>query len=65
MGDLGDLGVVSDHEDGLARRVEASENREDAAAGRRVQITRWFVSEQDGGLINQGAGDGNALSLAA
>lgn len=65
MGEFGDLGVVSDHEDGLARRVEAPENREDSAAGRRVQITRWLVGEQDGGLINQGAGDGDALSLAA
>jgi hypothetical protein len=38
---------------------------QDVAAGGRVQVAGRLVGKQDRGIVGEGAGDGNALLLAA
>ena len=44
---------------------EAAEELHDRAAGAGVELAGRLVGEQEGGLIGEGAGDGDALLLAA
>src|SRR5271156_1351130 len=41
------------------------EESHDFVAGFGVEVSGGFVGEDDGGLVDQGAGDGDALTLAA
>ena len=61
----GGFGVVGDHEDGLAEAlVEVAEEIEDDVGIFGVEIAGGLVGEEDGGTVDDGAGDGDALLLA-
>ena len=45
--------------------VELVEERHDLVAGLGVEVAGGFVGEDDGGLVDEGAGDGDALTLTA
>ncbi len=60
-----DVGVVRDHEDGVAGLVQLAKNfHHDGFVGL-VEIAGGLVGEDQLGLIYQGAGDGDALLFAA
>ena len=65
VGAVGDVGVVGDHDGGLALAVEFGEEVEDPVAGLPIEVAGRFVGEEEVGLVNQGAGDGDALPFAA
>ena len=65
MGILGDVGLVGDEHDGVAFGVEVVEEGHDLVAGLGVEVSGGLVGEDDGGLVDQGAGDGDALALTA
>src|SRR5262245_49106204 len=56
--------VVSDDDDGLARS-QASERFEHQLFGRRVEPRGGLIEDQDRRVADDGAGDGDALALAA
>ena len=62
---VGDVGLVGDEHDGVARLVEALEERHDLDAGLRVEVAGGLVGEQDRRIVHQRARDGDALALAA
>ena len=64
-GATGDIQVVGDHDDGLAGAVEVREEIDDAGAGGEVEVAGGLVGEEDGGVVGEGAGDGDALAFAA
>ena len=65
-GDGGAVGVVGDHDDGLAEfLVEPLEEFQDFFGAGRVEVSGVFVVEDDVGVGDDGAGDGDALFLAA
>src|SRR5690606_22475892 len=65
-GELGGLGVVGDHDDGLAVfAVEHLQQAEDLVGGLAVEVAGGLVADQQGGVGDQGAGDRHALLLAA
>src|SRR5207245_4518280 len=57
--------VVARYDDRLARRVDLAQERDNRFAGGLVQVGGGFVGEDEVGLTGQGAGDGDALLLAA
>ena len=62
----GGVGVVGDHDDGFAEfLVEALEEGEDFLGGGGVEVAGGFVGEDEVGVGDDGAGDGDALFLAA
>ncbi len=65
LGELGDVGVVGDEHDRPPLVVERLENRDDLLRGVRVEVAGRLVGEQDGRIVHQAAGDGDALLLAA
>lgn len=58
---LHELMVVGGDNDGGAKAVKLNEQAQQAAGHLRVDVTGWFVSEQQLGLADYGAGDGGAL----
>lgn len=65
VGLAGDVGVVRDHEDGVAGIVEFAEKLEDDFLVGFVEVTGGLVGEDDSRLIDEGTGDGYALLLTA
>ena len=65
LGVLGDVVFVGDHDDGLARVVEPAEHLHDLVAGLGVEVARRLVGEDDVRVVDQRAGDRDALLLAA
>ena len=61
----GDVRFVGDHDDGQALVVELLEQGQDLDAGARVQVAGGLVGQQQRGLGDQGAGDGDPLLLTA
>jgi len=62
----GGLGIMRDHDDGLrAVTAEILQDREDVAGGLGVQIASGFIGYNQTRVGDQGAGDGDALFLAA
>ena len=61
----GNVVIVSDENEGLALFVKFVEEAKDLGTGGRIEITRGFVGEDDQGIVDEGAGDGDALLLAA
>ena len=60
------VGVVGDHDDGLAELVDrAPQQREDLLRGRRVEVAGRLVGEDHGGLGGERARHRDALLLAA
>lgn len=58
-----DVGIVRDERDGVARAVELAEKLQDRLASLRVERAGRFVSKDDLRLVDEGAGDGDALGL--
>ena len=65
MSVFGDVGLVGDEHDGVALGVERVEEGHDLDAGFGVEVAGGLVGEDDGRAVDQGAGDGDALALAA
>ena len=66
VGDRRGVRVVRDHHGGLAERVDrVAQQREDLAAGGRVQVAGRLVGEHHARARHERAGDGHALLLAA
>ena len=65
LGVGGDVGFVGDQDDGDAFFVEFAEQRHDFFAGVAVEVAGRLVGEDQAGGVDQGAGDGDALLLAA
>src|SRR5258706_15850556 len=65
LGTVGDAGVVGDEDDGLVGGGEVFEDADDLAAGFRVEVGRRLVGQDERRLVDEGAGDGYALALAA
>ena len=61
----GDVGLVRDHDDRLARAREVFEHAHDFFRRRRVEVTRRLVGEKDRRVVDQRARDGDALALSA
>ena len=53
------------HDDGGSGRINPLKNIHDAPGGIRVQVARRLVSNHDGGVVDDGTGDGHTLLLAA
>ena len=65
VGSGGDRLAVSDKEDGgFFFASEAGDEVDDGGTGSGVEIAGGFVGEKDGGLVDEGAGDGGALELS-
>ena len=63
---VGEVGVVGDDDEGAAVLTdEVEEEIDDGGATVRVQVAGGFVGEDDAGIIDEGAGDGDALLFAA
>ena len=60
-----DVMLVGNEDDGVAFGVQAIEERHDFVSRGGVEVASGFVGENDGRAIDQGAGDGDALALAA
>jgi hypothetical protein len=66
IGDLGGLGVVGDHEDGLVELAAGlAEHLENGVGIFGVEVAGGLVGEDDGGAGDEGAGDSDTLLLAA
>ncbi len=62
----GDRVVVGDDDEAVgALLVELEEEVDDLAAGGGIEVAGRFVGEEEGGVVAEGAGDGDALLLAA
>ncbi len=62
---LGDIHLVRHHHHGFAFAVQFLEDVHDLDRGARVQITGRFVAEENRRVVNQRAGDSDALLLPA
>jgi len=60
-----DVGLVRDQHDRQAGAVEPLHEREDLDTRARVEVTGRLVGQDDGRIVDQRAGDGHALLLAA
>jgi hypothetical protein len=66
IGDLGRLGVVGNHEDGLVKLAAGlTEHLEDGVGVLCVEVAGGFVGEDDGWAVDEGASDSYALLLAS
>ncbi len=62
----GEGGAVGDGDDhGVGLGCEIEEQLADCSAGFGVEVAGGFVGEEEGGLVHEGTGDGDALALAA
>ena len=62
----GEGGIVSyDDQSGVLLFDQLKQQFHDRLGVFRVEIARGFIGEEDIGLIDDGAGDGNALLFAA
>src|ERR1035438_1234193 len=65
MGIFGDVRLVGDQDNGVAVGVQSVKEGHDLQAGLGVQVAGGLVGEDDGGAVDQGTCDGDALPLAA
>ena len=58
--------IVRDHQDGLTQAVvQVAQDRQNGARIFAVEISGRLVGQKNRGMIHDGAGDGDALLLAA
>src|SRR5208282_94387 len=62
---LRDIGLVGYEDDGVAAGVELVEEGHDLEAGLGVKVAGGLIGEDDRRVVDQGAGNGDALALAA
>src|SRR4051812_34157733 len=65
MSKFGDIGLMSDDDDGVAPGVKFVEERHNLVSGLGVEITGRLVGQDDGGPIDEGPCNGHSLTLAA
>src|SRR5437016_3302832 len=65
LGPGGDVVFVRDHDDRLARVVQANQHLHDLIARLRIEIPRRFIREKQMRIVDEGAGHGPALLLGA
>ncbi len=65
LGNAGDVGVVGDHQDGLALVVGLAQQAQHVEGGLAIQVAGRFISQQNGRLVDEGARQRHALFLAA
>ena len=66
VGGGGNFGAVGDEDDGgFLLAGEPGDEFDDGGAGGGVEVARRFIGKENGGLMNEGAGEGGALKLAA
>src|SRR5688572_14888771 len=63
--DGGDFRIVRDEHDGAALSAKIPEKIQDRFAGVGIEIAGGFVGEDEFGIVDERAGDGDALLLAA
>src|SRR5262249_28144964 len=61
----GDVMLVSHEDDRVAALVQHVQQLYDLFGGLRVEVARRLVRENDRRIVDQGAGDGDALPLTA
>ena len=57
VGIAGDVVLVGDQHDGVALPVQAVEQGHDFVARLRVQVAGGLIGQDDGGIVDEGAGD--------
>jgi hypothetical protein len=55
--------IMRDHQESAATLDQAFEQFKDTVSGLTVQVTGWFISDDQGWIIGQGARNGSALHL--
>jgi hypothetical protein len=65
VGLLGNVGIVGDHEDGVAGTVQFAEQADDDFFVGLIEIAGGLVGENELGLIDERAGDSHALLFTA
>src|ERR1017187_2170328 len=65
VGVQGDIVFVGDQDDGIALLVEAFEEAHDFVAGGGIEVAGGLVGQQNGRVVDERAGDRDALALAA
>ena len=60
-----DLGVMGDHDDGVAGGIQPAEHRQDLGPGAGVEIAGRLIGEDQARSAGQAAGDRHTLHLAA
>ncbi len=61
----GNVLLVGYHDNGVAPGIQGLEQLHNFVAGAGVEGAGGFVGQNDAGVVNQGAGNGHALALAA
>ena len=61
----GDLSFMGDQHDRAAAVVQLGQQLDDGAAGAAVEVPRRLIGEDDRGVTDESAGDGDPLALAA
>src|SRR5579884_3762392 len=57
---------MGDEDEGLPKfTIEAAEQVHDVGGGFAIEVASGFVGPDDGGIVSEGASDGDALALAA
>ena len=59
------LAVGDEKNGGFLFASEAGDELDDGGTGGGVEIAGGFIGKKDGGLVDEGAGDGGALELSA
>ena len=62
-GVAGERGVVSDHDDGIAFFMNFRELFHDDMARAAIEVTRWFVGQNERRLVHECSGNGYPLCL--
>ena len=65
LSERGHFGVVRDHNDGVALAVKVAKKLGDDGLVGSVEVTSGFVSEEDGRVVDESAGDAYTLLFAA
>ncbi len=63
MCELGNIRFVRYYDDGVAAGMQLIEERHDFITSLRIEVTGWLICQDDGGRVDQGSCDGNALAL--